>query len=159
MTSFDKNLKVALLYDNYNPRMGNPLVSIPSSLSIKEYAPGYGGKSKLSSDAYIFYLDKQTHNICSYCNGTGEMKVLFNIIKETDSMQNRYSKLEVRPKSGGGLYDTYRFMLQSEIDRQYNMCFMFAYNMQKKRFSEHVKQFSGIDCIFIGNEQDEAPGF
>ena len=158
VTSFDKNLKVALLYDNYNPRMGNPLVSIPSSLSIKEYAPGYGGKSKLSSDAYIFYLDKQTHNICSYCNATGEMKVLFNIIKETDSMQNRYSKLEVRPKSGGGLYDTYRFMLQSEIDRQYNMCFMFAYNTQKKRFSEHVKQFSGIDCIFIGNEQDEAPG-
>jgi hypothetical protein len=25
------------------------------------------------------------------------------------------------------------------------------------RFSEHVKQFSGIDCIFIGNEKDESP--
>lgn len=73
-------------------------------------------------------------------------------------MQNRYSKLEVRPKSGGGLYDTYRFMLLSEIDRQYNMCFMFSYNMQKKRFSENVKQFSGIDCIFIGDEKDESPG-
>ena len=95
--------------------------------------------------------------MCSYCNVTGETKILFNIVKETDTHQNRYSKLEVRPNTGGGLYDTYRFLIRSEIDRQYNMCFIFAYNMQKKRFSDHVKQFSGIDCIFIGDQTDESP--
>lgn len=78
-------------------------------------------------------------------------------MKETDTHQNRYSKFEVRPKTGGGLYDTYRFLLRSEIDRQYNMCFIFTYNMQKKRFPENVKQFSGIDCVFIGEETDDSP--
>lgn len=157
ITYFENKLKIALLYDSHNPRVGNPLSSIPSAKNVTEYAPGYKGKTTLDTDAYIFYLDNEKQNICSYCNATGETKILFNIIKETDTMQNIYSKLEVRPKSGGGLYDTYRFLILSEIDRQYNMCFMFAYNMQKKRFSEHVKQFSGIDCIFIGNERDESP--
>jgi hypothetical protein len=98
---------------------------------ITYYAPCYKGAVNMEADAYIFYLDQQNQNVCSFSNVTGEIRILFNIIKETDTMQNRYSKLEVRPKSGGGLYDTYRFLLSSEVDRQYNMCFMFAYNMQK----------------------------
>ena len=37
------------------------------------------------------------------------------------------------------------------------MCYIFAYNMKKKRFAENVKQFSGIECVFIGNPMDESP--
>ena len=126
-------------------------------MAIDKYVPGINDSKKLSADAYIFFLDKNKQNVWSFCNLTGETKILFNIVKETDTKQNRYSKFEVRPKSGGGLYDTYRFMIRSEIDRQYNMWFIFAYNMQKQRFCDHVKQFSGIDCIFIGDSNDEAP--
>jgi hypothetical protein len=157
VTCFENRLKIALLYDCQNPKVGNPLTSIPSSLPIERYVPGYNGSLKLEADAYVFYLDKNKQNVCSYCNSSGETKILFNIVKETDTHLNRYSKFEVRPKSGGGLYETYRFLIRSEIDRQYNMCFIFAYNMQKKRFAENVKQFSGIDCIFIGDQTDDSP--
>jgi len=43
----------------------------------------------------------------SYSNLTGEIKTLFSIVKETDTMINRYFKLEVVPKGEGGLYDIY----------------------------------------------------
>ena len=75
---------------------------MPASLTIDKYTPGYNGK-KLTADAYIFFLDKNKQNVCSLCNLTGEIKILFNIVKETVTKQNRYSKFEVRPKSGGGL--------------------------------------------------------
>ena len=157
VTWFDKKLKLALLYDSHNPKVGLPLTSSPVSMAIDKYVLGINDSKKLSTDAYIFFFDKNKQNVWSFCNLTGETKILFNIVKETDTKQNRYSKFEVRPKSGGGLYDTYRFMIRSEIDRQYNMWFIFVYNMQKKRFCDHVKQFSGIDCIFIGDSNDEAP--
>jgi hypothetical protein len=40
-TCFKNTLKVALLYDTHNPKIGNPLTSIPSSLPIESYVPGY----------------------------------------------------------------------------------------------------------------------
>lgn len=55
---FENHLKIALLYDNQNPRVGNPLVSMPSCKNIRNYAPAYDGRDKLEADAYTFYLDK-----------------------------------------------------------------------------------------------------
>lgn len=82
---------------------------------------------------------------------------MFNIMKVIDTQQNRYSKFEVTPKSGGGLLDTYKFLIRAEIDRQYKMCLIFEYNMQKKIFEGNVKQFSGIDSIFLETKGESQP--
>lgn len=63
VTCFENKLKIALLYDTQNPKIGNPLTSIPSSLSIEKYVPGYDGTLKLDSNAYVFYLDKNNQNV------------------------------------------------------------------------------------------------
>lgn len=54
-------------------------------------------------------------------------------------MINRYFKMETHPNGSAGLFDTYRFLISTEIDWQYNMCFLFSYDMKKKKFSEPVK--------------------
>lgn len=148
MTLFHNKLKIALLYDNVRPRFGNPLTSQPVSKSIDQILPVKGGE--LYSDAYIFFLDEVNQTVNSYSNVTGEVKTLFSIVKETDTMVNKYFKLDVVPKGAGGLYDTYRFLIATEIDRQFNMCFLFTYDLKKNKISEPVKQFMGIDCIYIG---------
>ncbi len=62
------------------------------------------------------------------------------------------------PWGNGGLYDVYWFLIATEIDWQYNMCFLFSYDLKKNKFSEPVKQFMGIDCIFIGSAELDIPG-
>lgn len=114
MTLFHNKLKIALLYDNVRPRFGNPLTSQPVSKSINQILPVKGGD--LYSDAYIFFLDEVNQTVNSYSNVTGEVKTLFSIVKETDTMVNKYFKLDVVPKGAGGLYDTYRFLIATEID-------------------------------------------
>lgn len=38
------------------------------------------------------------------------------------------------------------------------MCFLFTYDLKKNKISEPVKQFMGIDCIYIGAYTLDIPG-
>ena len=109
------------------------------SRRLEDYIPNFEGKENLMTEGYIFYVNEEDQSISSFSNVTGEEKELFSLIKETDSMQNRYSRMETRPRANGGMFDTYRFLITAEIDRQFNMCFLFSYDMKRKNFSENVK--------------------
>ncbi len=65
--------------------------------------------------------------------------------------------METHPNGSSGLFETYWFLISAEIDRQYNICFLFSYDMKKKKFSEPVKQFAGVDSIFIGSKSSDIP--
>ena len=51
----------------------------------------------------------------------------------------------------------YKFLLVTEIDRQFNTVLLFTYDLKRGEFSESVKQFTGVDAVFLGLKTDLSP--